>query len=60
MKIPKKKNIFFGGGGEEFEKKLGGSRGGVRMVGSGWIRPNNCGRHLGKLIGHNSTYVLSG
>ena len=24
------------------------------------IRPNNCGRHLGKLIGHNSTYVLSG
>ena len=23
-------------------------------------RPNDCGRHLGKLIGHNSTYVLSG
>ena len=23
-------------------------------------RPNHCGRHLGRLIGHNSTYVLSG
>ena len=23
------------------------------------VRPNDCGRHLGKLIGHNFTYVLS-
>ena len=25
-----------------------------------FTRHNDCGRHLGKLIGHNSTYVLSG
>ena len=25
-----------------------------------YYRPNNCGHRLGELIGHNSTYILSG
>ena len=27
------------------------------IVGPNRIRPNHCGRHLGKINGHNSTYV---